>query len=155
MAGYTGPLLEALIKKLEGDIAVAVANVEVYKTNASGIGEHSDLVETIEKEVELKFDLERNVNLVNFENGKIDISFNENLKKNFVKNLSDKLYKWTSKRWIISLSQTKGQKTIKEKSDEIKKNEIKKFNDSEITKRILSTFPDATLTEIKDIKKDE
>ncbi len=52
MAGYTGPLLEALIKKLEGDIAVAVANVEVYKTNASGIGEHSDLVETIEKEVE-------------------------------------------------------------------------------------------------------
>lgn len=125
--------------------------------NVKNIHSYDELIElvTIEKEVELKFDLERNVNLVNFENGKIDISFNENLKKNFVKNLSDKLYKWTSKRWIISLSQTKGQKTIKEKSDEIKKNEIKKFNDSEITKRILSTFPDATLTEIKDIKKDE
>ncbi len=125
--------------------------------NVKNIHSYDELIElvTIEKEVELKFDLERNVNLVNFENGKIDISFNENLKKNFVKNLSDKLYKWTSKRWIISLSQTQGQKTIKEKSDEIKKNEIKKFNDSEITKRILSTFPDATLTEIKDIKKDE
>ena len=125
--------------------------------NVKNIHSYDELIElvTIEKEVELKFDLERNVNLVNFENGKIDISFNENLKKNFVKNLSDKLYKWTSKRWIISLSQTKGQKTIKEKSDEIKKNEIKKFNDSEITKRILSKFPDATLTEIKDIKKDE
>lgn len=49
---YTGPLLEALIKKLEGDIAVAVANIEVYKTNAAGIGEHSDVVETIEKEVQ-------------------------------------------------------------------------------------------------------
>ena len=45
MAGYTGPLCEALIKKLEGEIAMAVANVEVYKTNAAGI------VEAIESEV--------------------------------------------------------------------------------------------------------
>jgi DNA polymerase-3 subunit gamma/tau len=29
------------------------------------------------KEIELKFDLERNVRVVKFENGKIDISFNE------------------------------------------------------------------------------
>ena len=55
-----------------------------------------------EKEVELKYDLERNVNLVSFSHGKIDINFNENLSKNFVKNLSEKLYDWTGKRWIIS-----------------------------------------------------
>ena len=35
-----------------------------------------------EKEVELKFDLERNVKLVSFKKGKIDISFNEKLNKN-------------------------------------------------------------------------
>lgn len=51
MAGYTGPLCEALIKKLEGDIAMAVANVEVYKTNAAGIGEHPGVVEAIESEI--------------------------------------------------------------------------------------------------------
>ena len=50
--GYAGPLLEALVKRLEGDIAIAIANIEVYKSNAAGIGEHSDVVETIEKEVE-------------------------------------------------------------------------------------------------------
>ena len=50
--GYAGPLLEALKKKLEGEIAVAVANIEVYQSNAAGIGEHSDVVETIEKEVQ-------------------------------------------------------------------------------------------------------
>tara|TARA_B100001093_G_scaffold494182_1_gene537312 strand:+ start:1936 stop:2145 length:210 start_codon:yes stop_codon:yes gene_type:complete len=48
---YKGPLLEALIKKLEGDIAVAKANIEVYKMHPAGIGEHSDIVETIEKEI--------------------------------------------------------------------------------------------------------
>jgi len=44
-------LLEALIKKLEGEIVVAQANILVYQRNSVGIGEHGDLVETIEKEV--------------------------------------------------------------------------------------------------------
>tara|TARA_Y100001958_G_C20740076_1_gene229082 strand:- start:187 stop:381 length:195 start_codon:yes stop_codon:yes gene_type:complete len=44
-------LLKALIKKLEGDIEVAKANIMVYVRNAAGIGEHVDIVETIELEV--------------------------------------------------------------------------------------------------------
>ena len=57
-----------------------------------------------EKEIELKYDLERNVKLVSFNRGKIDISFNEKLNKNFIKNLTEKLLSWTGERWIISLS---------------------------------------------------
>ena len=74
----------------------------------------NSLIEIVEKEkeVELKYDLERNVNLVSFSHGKIDINFNENLSKNFVKNLSEKLYDWTGKRWIISFSQKIGKKTV-------------------------------------------
>ena len=45
-------MLEALIKKLEGDIAIAKANIDVYLNQSVGIGEHIDIVETIEKEVE-------------------------------------------------------------------------------------------------------
>ena len=44
-----------------------------------------------ENEIELKYDLERNVKLVNFKNGSIDISFNEKLNKNFTKILTEKL----------------------------------------------------------------
>lgn len=44
-------LLEALVKRLEGDIEVAKANIYVYQKAAVGVGEHSDIVETIEKEV--------------------------------------------------------------------------------------------------------
>ena len=46
------PLLEALCKKLEGEIAMAKANIQVYQTNPAGIGEHPDLVEAIETQVE-------------------------------------------------------------------------------------------------------
>ena len=45
-------LLKALITKLEGDIEVAKANILVYTRQSVGIGEHIDIVETIEKEVE-------------------------------------------------------------------------------------------------------
>ncbi len=48
---WAGPLLEALVKKLEGEIAIAVANIEVYQKNAAGIGEHPDIVEAIELQV--------------------------------------------------------------------------------------------------------
>ena len=44
-------LIKALIKKLEGEIAIAEANVSVYLNNPAGIGEHSDIVESIEKEI--------------------------------------------------------------------------------------------------------
>ena len=45
-------LLQALIDKLKGEIEVAKANILVYQRNAAGIGEHIDIVETVEKEVQ-------------------------------------------------------------------------------------------------------
>ena len=45
-------LLQALITKLEGDIEVAKANILVYTRQSVGIGEHIDIVETIDKEIE-------------------------------------------------------------------------------------------------------
>ncbi len=44
-------MLEALIKKLEGDIAVAKANIDVYLHHSVGIGEHPDIVEAIDTQV--------------------------------------------------------------------------------------------------------
>jgi hypothetical protein len=44
-------LLDALIKKLEGEIAVAKANVDVYLKGSVGIGEHPDIVEAIETQI--------------------------------------------------------------------------------------------------------
>jgi hypothetical protein len=44
-------LLEAIIKKLEGEKEMAKANIMVYQRNAAGIGEHPDLAEAIESQV--------------------------------------------------------------------------------------------------------
>ena len=65
-----------------------------------------DLIEICleKKEMKLKYELENNVNLVSFSNMNIEISFNDKLNKNFVKDLSEKLYDWTKNRWLISFS---------------------------------------------------
>ena len=63
----------------------------------------------LKKEMKLKYELEKNVNLVRFEKSRIEISFNDNLDKNFVKDLSSRLLDWTGQRWIISFSKEKGE----------------------------------------------
>ena len=104
------------------------------------------------KEIELKYDLERNVNLIKFSIGKINISFNENLRKNFVRNLSEKLLEWTGKRWVITLTKEKGQKTFFELK-EIKSREIiEKEKKEEVYKKFKEIFSDGEL--VKVLKKD-
>ena len=105
-------------------------------------------ITTKEKEVELKYDLERNVNLVSFSSGKIDITFNEKLNKNFIKILAEKLLKWTGERWIISLSKDQGEKTFYEKNIADKKNKLEKEMNNDLVKDFLSTFPDAKLVNV-------
>ena len=102
------------------------------------------------KEAELKFDLERNVKLVSFNRGKIDISFNENLNKNFIKNLTEKLLLWTGERWVISLSKNTEAKSIYEQNIEQKSTELVEFNQSEQAKKIKEAFPDAKLLDIQE-----
>lgn len=45
-------LLKAVRKHAEGHVAKHVANVEVYLNQSVGIGEHSDIIEAIEMELE-------------------------------------------------------------------------------------------------------
>ena len=107
---------------------------------------------SIKKEIQLKYDLENNVNLIKFSEGKIDISFNEKLDRNFVRNLSEKLLKWTGNRWVITLAKKVGQKTFSELKKIKKKKLFDKKKKGEIYKKFKNIFPDVELLEVK--KKD-
>jgi len=114
----------------------------------------ADLISLAEKnkETELKYDLERNVRLVNFENGKIDINFNENLNKNFIKNLSHNLFSWTGTRWIITLSKAEGSKTLYQKKIYEKEKFLNQEKEGEVFKKMKNIFPDADLIDVKEAK---
>ncbi len=101
------------------------------------------------KEIQLKYELENHVNLVSFETQQIEISFNENLDKNFVKNLSFKLFEWTNLRWIITFSKKKGNPTRKQVDTNNKSKILQEIKKGEKYKKVLEIFPDAKLIDAK------
>ena len=155
---------EKIDKSKNSPIKNQLKNTDQIRTspieNLSNIGENSKIEVTSfqdlldksekEKEIELKYDLERNVKLVSFNKGKIDICFNEKLNKNFIKNLTEKLLIWTGERWIISLSKNKEAKSVYEKNLESKNKKIEEYKNSKEAKEFQAAFPDAKLLEIKE-----
>jgi len=101
------------------------------------------------REIQLKYELENHVNLVSFETQQIEISFNENLDKNFVKNLSFKLYEWTNLRWIIAFSKKKENPTKKQMNTNNKSKILQEIKKGEKYKKVLEIFPDAELIDAK------
>lgn len=46
-------MISALLAHAQGDIQKHKMNVEIYLTNPTGIGEHSDIMEAIEQELNM------------------------------------------------------------------------------------------------------
>ena len=124
---------------------------EIKAEHKININLFEDLIEICskKKEIKLKYELEKNVNLVKFEKNRIEISFNESLDKNFVKDLSSKLFEWTGERWIITFSKLKGQISVKDKQKNIKDELIDKLKDSEVYRKVKDSFPDAELFDVE------
>ena len=130
---------------------------EVEAIDKNLINSFEDLLDicTQKKEIKLKYELEKNVNLVKFERNRIEISFNDNLDKDFVKDLSSKLFEWTSERWIITFSKSKGEMSVKEKQKNKKDELINEAKSSEAYKIVMKKFPDAELVDVKYNGKEE
>ena len=82
----------------------------------------------------------------------MEISFNDNLDKNFVKDLSLKLFQWTSERWIITFSKLKGEKSIREKEKNMKSEIIENEKKSDLYKEVIKNFSDANLINVDNEK---
>ncbi len=120
-------------------------------TSKLSINSFEELIEFCikKKEIKLKYELEFNVNLVTFIEGRIEIAFNENLDKNFIKELSNKLYEWTNKRWIISLTKKKGLITKREEEKINKDKVFENVKKSKVYNKVLEILPDSELIEFK------
>jgi hypothetical protein len=58
-------LIKALLAHAQGDIAKHRANVEVYLSNPVGIGEHSNIVEAIEGELDMIAKYQDQIDIIN------------------------------------------------------------------------------------------
>ena len=58
-------ILDALKDKLKGELAVAKANVTVYLNNPVGIGEHPEVVQAIESQIEVIAAAQEKLDIIN------------------------------------------------------------------------------------------
>ena len=125
---------------------------KIEKRNTIEIKNLEELIEICleKKEMKLKYELENNVNLVSFSNMNIEISINDKLNKNFVKDLSERLFDWTKNRWLISFSKEKGAMSEKEKKHSLKKKNFAEYKNSREYKNLLKVLPDIELTDIEE-----
>ena len=58
-------IIKALLAHAQGDIAKHRANEEVYLTNPVGIGEHSNVMEAIEEEINMIAKYQDQIDVIN------------------------------------------------------------------------------------------
>ena len=58
-------LIKAFLAHAQGDIAKHKANIEVYLANPVGIGEHSNIVEAIEGELDMSDKYQDQIDIIN------------------------------------------------------------------------------------------
>ena len=138
-------------KKSSSNLNEAVELIDKSKISYETIRDFENLIDLCSKRKEnvLKYDLEKNVRLVKFFDGYIEFSFDQNVEKGFIKNLAKKLYDWTGKRWILTLSREKGLPTLQETKLKQNLNELQEATNTEVYKKTLKAFPDAKLISVE------
>ena len=142
-----------LMQQEEQEEKIITTPEEKNKVENNQIKSFKELIELCEekKELKIKYELENNVNIVSFNNNRIEISFNDNLDKEFVKNLSAKLFEWTNQRWIISFTKNKGEPSKKQLKQLLKTQTIVESKKTDIYKKVKEKFYDAELIDINNI----
>ncbi len=143
------------LKNVEQEEKIITTPKEKNKVENNQIKSFKELIELCEekKELKIKYELENNLRLVSFKNQKIEISFNSNLDKTFVKELTAKLLEWTNKRWIIAFSKEDGSPTIKKQKKDLEVNLLKKESEAEFSKEVKKKFPDSELVKLEEENK--
>ncbi len=113
----------------------------------------TDLINLTEKKDEfiIRSYLLSNVHIISFEHGKISLRLKNGTPKNFINQLSVFLTNQTDIRWLITLSNKKGNPTIKEKEAALTNEINTKVRSNPIVSVALESIPGAEIKNVNDI----
>lgn len=100
------------------------------------------------RDITTKMALERDVRLVRFEDGQIEIALMPNAPKTFVHDLQRKLTAWTGKRWIVVVSKEQGAPTVRAQADARQAEVRLEVMNDPLVQAVLKKFPGATVGQI-------
>ncbi len=118
---------------------------------ARALDRFEDLIALVaeKRDVSLKSALERDVRLVRFEDGQLEIALEPSAAKMLVGELSRKLHDWTGRRWMVVVSAEPGAPSLRTQAEE-RKTQLKSDARSDpLVQAVLSRFPGAEIVEVR------
>ncbi len=102
------------------------------------------------RELRLKSALERQVRLVSFEPGRLEIRLSDEARRDLPGELTQKLQSWTGERWVVVLSRSKAGQTLEEKRREKETRRKQELLARPEVRAVMETFPGAKITAMRE-----
>jgi DNA polymerase-3 subunit gamma/tau len=101
------------------------------------------------RDLTIKTALERDVRLVRFEEGQLEISLQPSAAKTLVGDLSRKLAAWTGRRWMIAVSSEEGAPTMRSQMEAEKAELMRGVRSDPLVQSVLARFPGAEIVDVR------
>jgi DNA polymerase-3 subunit gamma/tau len=131
------PLGEAVAESSEAP----VRTVQNFAALIALAGEKRDLT--------MKSALERDVRLVRFEDGKLELALEPSAQHTLIGDLAKKLSQWTGRRWMVAVSKEAGAPSVKAQAD-LRKAELRdNVRTDPLVQAVLERFPGAEIVDVR------
>jgi DNA polymerase-3 subunit gamma/tau len=120
------------------------------ETPTVSLGSFEELVAFVadKRDIATKMTLERDVRLVRFEDGQLEIAVEPSAPKTFVHDLQRKLAAWTGKRWIVVVSKEQGAPTMRAQADARQAAVERDVQSDPLVQAVLNRFPGAKVVAV-------
>jgi DNA polymerase-3 subunit gamma/tau len=140
-----GPLSSAVSAVAPADAPVTIAG------EVRAVKSFEDLIALAaeRRDLSIKSALERDVRLVRFEDGTLEIALEAGARKTLIGELSKKLADWTGRRWMVAVSAESGSPSI-HAQEQTRKAELKDVVRSDpLVQAVMERFPGAEIVEVR------
>jgi DNA polymerase-3 subunit gamma/tau len=101
------------------------------------------------RDLATKTALERDVRLVRFEDGRLEIALEPSARKTLVNDLSRKLNEWTNRRWMVVVSADAGAPTMRAQADAQRVELEQGVRTDPLVQAVLARFPGAEIVGVR------
>ncbi|MCK9915770.1 DNA polymerase III subunit gamma/tau [Microbacteriaceae bacterium K1510] len=122
-----------------------VAHAPAPPTVALATFEHLVAFVAEKRDIATRMTLERDVRLVRYEDGQLEIALEPSAPRTFVHDFQRKLTTWTGKRWIVVVSKEQGAQTLREKQEEHRAEVERGVQADPLVQAVLTRFPGAKI----------
>ena len=101
------------------------------------------------RDIQMKLALERDVRLVHYEEGTLEIALEATAPKTLINDLSRKLQQWTGRPWMVVISRDEGEPTLKSVAESRKAELEVGVRADPLVKAVLERFPGAEIVGVR------